>query len=114
MSMEYVATHLNDHLAGSVVALGLLDYLEKAHAGKPLEPFFAELRTDIVADRRELEDLMRRLHVAVSYPRKAMAWLTEKMTQLKLQLDDPAGGMLSQRGPPHSRFPDLGPSSHRG
>jgi hypothetical protein len=65
--MEYVVTYLNDHLAGSVVALELLEYLEKVYAGKPLEPFFAELRTDIVADRRDFEDLMTRLHVAAGY-----------------------------------------------
>ena len=32
--------------------------------------------------------------VAESRTRKATAWLTEKVTELKLRLDDPAGGAL--------------------
>jgi hypothetical protein len=94
MSDQHVATYLNDHLAGSVVALELLAHLEAAHAGMALEHFLAELRADIEADRGELEALMGRLQVAVSVPRKATAWVTEKVTQLKLKADDPAGGAL--------------------
>ncbi|HKP87667.1 MAG TPA: hypothetical protein VJZ26_16320 [Blastocatellia bacterium] len=94
MGNEHVATYLNDHLAGSVVAIELLEHLEAAHPGTPLERFFAELRADIEADRQELEAIMGRLGVAESRTRKATAWLTEKITQLKLRVDDPAGGAL--------------------
>lgn len=94
MADEHIATYLNDHLAGSVVALELLEHLEAAHAGTPLEAFLAELRADIEADRQELEALMSRLDVAESRTRKASAWVAEKMTELKLRLDDPAGGAL--------------------
>src|SRR5437868_634097 len=94
MSDQYVATYLSDHLAGSVAALELLERLEKAHAGTPTGDFVAALRSDIAADRQELTALMARLHVAASPPRKAAAWLADKMTELKLRLDDPAGGAL--------------------
>jgi hypothetical protein len=94
MSDQHIAVYLNDHLAGSVVALELLEHLEKAHAGTDLERFLAGLRADITADRQELEALMGRLHVTTSSPRKAMAWLAEKFTELKLRLDDAAGGTL--------------------
>src|SRR5205085_7785795 len=66
MSDQHLATYLNDHLAGSVVALELLEHLEKAHAGTDVARFVAALRADIEADRGELEALMQRLHVSAS------------------------------------------------
>lgn len=94
MGNEHLATYLNDHLAGSVVALELLEHLESDHSGKPLESFFKELRGDITADREKLESLMGQLDISESRTRKASAWLTEKVTALKLRLDDPADGDL--------------------
>jgi hypothetical protein len=94
MASKHVAIYLNDHLAGSVVAVELLEHLEAAHKGMPMESFAAQLRTDIEADRQELKALMDRLGVAESYTRKASAWLAEKVTQLKLVVDDPADGDL--------------------
>jgi len=94
MADEHIATYLNDHLAGSVVALELMEHFEAAHAGTPLEPFFAELRADVEADRKELEALMSRLGIDESRARRATAWLTEKIAEIKLRLDDPAGGAL--------------------
>src|SRR5262245_26657022 len=94
MATKHLATYLNDHLAGSEAALELLEHLEQAHAGTPTAGFAARLRADIVADRGELEALMGRAQAAPSRPRKAAAWLAEKVTELKLRLDDPAGGAL--------------------
>lgn len=94
MAKEHIATYLNDHLAGSVVALELLEQLEAAHAGTPLAEFFSRLRADISADREELQGIMERLDIQESRPRKASAWLTEKFTEIKLRLDDPTGGDL--------------------
>ena len=94
MANEHIATYLNDHLAGSVVAIELLEHLEAAHAETDLGRFAAELRADVSADRRELEALMESLQVAESRTRKASAWLSEKMTELKLRLDDPGDGAL--------------------
>src|SRR5436309_1339004 len=87
-----VATYLNDHLAGSVAAIDLLEHLERSHAGTDLAPFFARLRADILADRDELAALMDRLGVTPSRVRKAVAWVAEKFTRLKLHLDDAADG----------------------
>lgn len=94
MDNEYLATYLNDHLAGSVAAIELLEHLEAAYADTTIARFFTELRGEIAADRRELRGLMDRLHVAESRPRKVSAWLTEKVTELKLRLDDSARGPL--------------------
>jgi hypothetical protein len=92
MANEQLATYLSDHLAGSVAALDLLDHLEAAHVGTATGRALAEIRADILADRRELEAIMERAGVSESLPRQAVAWLAEKASQLKLQLDDPAGG----------------------
>ncbi len=94
MSEKHLGTYLNDHLAGSVVALELLGHLEGAYAGAAVRPFLAELKADIVVDRQELEGLLARLGIASSPSRKAAAWLTEKVSELKLRLDDPAAGAL--------------------
>jgi hypothetical protein len=94
MVNEYLATYLNDHLAGSVAAMELLDQLEKEHAGTPLQRFFAELRADVLADRQELKALMSGLQIDESSARKASAWLTEKVTELKLRFDDSSHGPL--------------------
>lgn len=94
MAHDHIATYLNDHLAGSVVGLELMENLEAVYAGKPIAVFIAKLRVDVEADRQELEDIMDRLQISESRTRKASAWLTEKFTQLKLRLDDPAHGDL--------------------
>ena len=89
MAHEHLTTYLNDHLAGSVVALELLDHLQATHAGSELGTFFKQLSSDIAADRDELQGLMERLEISESRTRKASAWFTEKLTELKLRLDDP-------------------------
>ncbi len=91
---KYVATYLNDHLAGSVTVVDLLKHLEATHAGTELARFAAGLYADIEADRRELEGLIARLNIGESAPRQAVTWLAEKAIRLKLRLDDPAGGAL--------------------
>ncbi|HEX2277164.1 MAG TPA: hypothetical protein VHN13_08520 [Candidatus Tectomicrobia bacterium] len=90
----HLATYLNDHLAGAVAAIELLTHIEAAHAGTATARFFAELRADVEGDRQELEALMGRLHVTVSRSREVIAFFAEKAAQLKLRLDDSAGGAL--------------------
>jgi hypothetical protein len=94
MADEHIATYLNDHLAGSEAALELLEFIKAEQSGMSMEQFIAELRADIMADRQELEVLMVRLNVSKSRTRKATAWIGEKVTELKLHLDDPTGGPL--------------------
>jgi hypothetical protein len=77
-----------------VVALELLEHLEATHSEDTLRDFFRELHADIAADRDELEALMKALNIDQSRTRKASAWLTEKITELKLRFDDPKAGAL--------------------
>ena len=94
MGQDHLSTYLNDHLAGSVAALELLAYLEQEHTGTPRSNVFAELRAEVAADRDELKAIMSKLRLAESRPRKMTGWLAEKITRLKLRLDDPSGGSL--------------------
>jgi hypothetical protein len=94
MADEHLATYLNDHLAGSVVAVELMENLEAIYADTPVAEFIARLRADVEADRVELKVLMGRLQISESRTRKASAWLTEKFTELKLRLDDSTHGDL--------------------
>jgi hypothetical protein len=58
MSKQELPPYLNDHLAGSVAALELVDHLIKTYKGKPLEQFFQNLRHEIDADQKTLQDLI--------------------------------------------------------
>jgi hypothetical protein len=94
MSHAHLTVYLRDHRAGAVAAVTLLEQLEQAHAGTPLAQFARDLRTEIVADVRELEALMARIDIGPSVVRNAAGWLTEKAAELKGRLDDPGDGAL--------------------
>ena len=96
MANDHLSTYLNDHLAGAVAALDLLARLEAAQAGTPAASALAELRADIAADRQKLEALMARLEIDESRSRKALAWIAERATHLKLRLDDSSDGALAR------------------
>jgi hypothetical protein len=93
-ALDHLGTYLNDHLAGSVVALDLLERLEASHDDPKLKRFFRQLHGDVAADRETLEKLMAGLNLDESKMRKASGWLSEKFTELKLRFDDPRGGSL--------------------
>jgi hypothetical protein len=82
--MKEAATYLNDHLAGSVAALELLDHLIKVYQDKPLGNFFHELRADVKADQAVLQMLVQRFGKE-SAIRKAGAWIVEKFSRVKIK-----------------------------
>ena len=88
MSMEDLTIYLNDHLAGSVSAIELVDHLIETYRGKPLEPFFTNLRNEIDADQRTLQDLIKKLGDKESAMRKAGAWVAEKLARMKIRVND--------------------------
>ena len=77
-----------------MVGLTLLEHLKHASAGTPEGKAIADLEAEVADDRRTLERLIARLGLGRSRPRQAAAWPTEKMTELKLKVDDPRGGAL--------------------
>jgi len=83
---------LNDHLAGSSVAIEILDHLASEASG--LNPSLTSLKQDIVEDRVQLKTLMARLNIPESRVRKAGSWIIEGLTEVKLDVDDDANGPL--------------------
>ncbi len=94
MPINNLGTYLNDHIAGSVVALEMMEHLEKVHANTPVGHELAEIRAEIASDRQELESFMARRAISTSPPRKVMAWLSEKLAEIKFRWDDRAAGPL--------------------
>ena len=92
--MNNLASYLNDHLAGSVGAIELLDYLIEEKTGQPLEKFLSDLRDEVNADQGVLEGLIRKLDVGESVVRKAGAWLMEKAGEVKVAMGGKEAGGL--------------------
>lgn len=93
--MEDLSDYLNDHLAGSVAALELLDRLIEGCEGKPLERFLRQLREDIHEDQEKLQELIEKVGASESAVRKAGAWIAEKLTRPKIDL---GGGSKQEIG----------------
>jgi hypothetical protein len=94
MSRERLTIYLNDHLAGSVGALELVDHLIETYKGKPLEQFFKDLRHEIDADQDTLQDLIEKLGKKESAVRKAGAWVAEKLSRAKIRLNASEEGQM--------------------
>ncbi len=84
--MKELESYLNDHLAGSVGAVELVEHWAHLHDGKPLGAFFSDIGTDIRADQGTLRDLMHRLAIDESNLRKAGAWAAEKAGRARLTI----------------------------
>jgi hypothetical protein len=94
MSRDSLTTYLNDHLAGSLAALELLDHLIGLQRGNPGERALAEIRSEVEEDRKTLQGLLQDIGGKESRIRQAAAWVTEKLGQAKLHLDDSGSGEL--------------------
>jgi hypothetical protein len=79
-----VRIYLQDHLAGSVVALELLERSARSNGENELGVFLADLRREIVEDRNTLLDVMRTLGIEPSRVKNGVAWAAEKVGRLKL------------------------------
>lgn len=92
--MENLTTYLNDHLAGSVAALELIERLIKTYEKNPIGEFCKELRNDIEADQDQLKKLIDTLGAKKSDARQAVAWIAEKISRVKIQPGQSANGKL--------------------
>jgi hypothetical protein len=92
--MKELASYLNDHLAGSVGALELLEHWAKLHEGKPLGYFFMDIEAEIRADQEKLREAMRFLRIEESNVRKAGAWVAEKAGRARLIIAGDEPGRL--------------------
>jgi hypothetical protein len=94
MSKQELTIYLNDHLAGSVGALELIDDLIDTYREKPLGQFFKDLRNEIETDQSALKNLIEELGEKESSVRKAGAWVAEKLARAKIRLSDSEEGQM--------------------
>jgi hypothetical protein len=94
MRNDHLAIYLNDHLAGSVGALEMLDRLIKDHEEQTILSFFRKMKEEIEADQRELREIMGAIDISESSVRKAGAWVGEKLSRAKLTLGDKGVGFV--------------------
>jgi hypothetical protein len=81
-----LTVYLNDHLAGSVAALELIDDLVGALKDEPLKQFLAGLKRDIESDQKVLEGLIACANESESVVRKTAAWISEKAARAKFKI----------------------------
>ncbi len=87
MNDDLLATYLNDHLAGSVIAIELLDRLaENEEAGSSRQREMITLREKVQADQEVLKQVLESRSSGESTVKKAGAWVMEKVTRAKLHL----------------------------
>ena len=83
---DNLTSYLNDHLAGSVAAIELIDDLIGASKDEFLKQFFAELKREIESDQKVLERLIDNADENESVTRKAAAWFSEKLARAKFKI----------------------------
>ena len=92
MSKEHLSTYLNDHLAGSSLAVEILDNVtsEAPSLSGPLNA----LKAEIEQDREQLKMIMAKQHIKESRVRKTGGWIAAGLAELKLGVDDDSEGHL--------------------
>jgi hypothetical protein len=91
---KQVTVYLNDHLAGSVAALELIEHLIKRYSGQPLEGFLADLYQNIKADQDALGKLLGDAEQKQGFFRRIAAWIGEKLVRPKFKIaGEEAGGL---------------------
>lgn len=94
MQRKPLFVYINDHIAGSVAALELIDHLIERYSGQPLGKFFVDLRHDIKADQEVLKQLLDSAEQKQSLFRKLAAWMTEKFARSKIKIAGEHAGEL--------------------
>lgn len=83
-----LAMYLHDHLAGAGLAIDLLGAMKKRYQGIELGDFATRLSVEVEADRMVLQNLAKQVGAGSSPLKEAGAWLTEKVSRLKLGRDE--------------------------
>jgi hypothetical protein len=99
ITLKNLDTYLNDHLAGAVAALELIEHRQEDYKNEPLGEFFNRLGADIDADKEVLRELMRSLGIKESTVRQTGAWAAEKVARARLSIaGDESGLVLALEG----------------
>ena len=93
MSRDALQTYLNDHLAGSVIAIELGERTIRENEGGPVAARLSPLVKQIREDQTVLKGVIERLGTGESSLKKAGAWLAEKAGRVKLGGTDEPGDL---------------------
>lgn len=85
MRADDLGTYLNDHMAGSMAAVALLEHAIEENSGSPWATQLRELLGGVRQDQDELRGLMDRMGFGQSGLKKAGGWLAGKIGQAKLR-----------------------------
>ena len=99
MSIENLTTYLNDHLAGSIMALELIKHAAQPSAGTPLARSLEQPHGEIEEDQTVVRDLLRRLDASENPVKQAAAWLAEKAGRVEDRCVGHLGPPGTARGP---------------
>jgi hypothetical protein len=91
VSRDNLKTYLNDHLAGSVMAIELAERTIRENEGGPVAGRLSPLVERIREDQTVLKGVIERLGTGESSLKKAGAWLAEKAGRVKLGGTDEPG-----------------------
>ena len=86
MATDTLAIYLDDHLAGSVAALKMMEELAELEKGTPLEAKIRRLHAEVSEEQRGLRELLARLNASPSTLKQAAAWISEKVGEGRLAL----------------------------
>ena len=86
-----LATYMHDHLAGAVYALDLVEAIEYHYKTEPLGQLAKILHREISSDRDTLQGIAGRFGSGSSKLKEGAAWLSEKVSRIKVQHSDPSG-----------------------
>jgi hypothetical protein len=93
VSRDVLQTYLNDHLAGSVIAIELGERTIRENEGGPVAARLSPLVEQIREDQTVLKGVIERLGTGESSLKKAGAWLAEKAGRVKLGGTDEPGDL---------------------
>ena len=96
MSSDALTHYLQDHLAGSVAALQLMETLADHERGLPLERKLRGLHYEVTEEQERLKAILARLEGQESSLKRATAWLTQKLHRGRLALVERAEPALAR------------------
>lgn len=84
MNNDHLTTYLNDHLAGSVAGVELVERCLSNNEATPLGAYLTTLLIEFKEDQAALKDVLERLGGGVNPLKTTAAWLGEKAGRVKL------------------------------
>jgi hypothetical protein len=90
-----IDVYLNDHLAGSAMAIDLIDRLRRDAGDSPLGEFLARLRPEIEQDQTTLVQIMSKLGLEPDQLKQAAGRAAELLSRVKLAGHRDTGRLLT-------------------